>query len=173
MRNTKSIVNGQNKRILKEVRQSNKRCNCPSNTICPLKGECLSENTLYAGTVSSNFPNYRKKEYAGISAPPWKLRYGNHKLSFNKRHYAKCEIAEEAWRIKDQGGDLSIEWRIIGHAPAYNPIAKKCNLCIAEKVYIAENMDNEHPNLINKRDESINKCLHRNKYALSQLDPRS
>ena len=91
--------------------------------------------------------------------PPWKLRYGNHKLSSNKRYYAKCEIAKEVWRIKDQGGDLNIEWRIIGHAPAYNQIAKKCNLCIAEKVSIAENMDNEHPNLINKRDELINKCL--------------
>ena len=94
-------------------------------------------------------------------------------MSFRKREYAKCEIAKEVWRIKDQGGDFNIEWRIIGHAPAYTPIAKKCNLCIAEKVYITENIDNQHINLINKRDELISKCRHRSKYALSQFDLRS
>ena len=104
---------------------------------------------------------------AGISALPWKLRFANHKLSFNKREYAKCEIAKEGWGIKEQGGDFNIEWRIIGHAPAYNPTSQKCNLCIAEKVYIAENI--EHGTLINKRDELISKCMHQNKYALSRI----
>ena len=82
-------------------------------------------------------------------------------------------IAKEVWRIKDQGGDFNIEWRIISHAPAYNPIAKKCNLCIAEKVNIAENIDNQHTNLINKMDELIIKYRHRSKYALSQFDLQS
>ena len=151
----KSIVNTHSKNVLNESIQHNKRrCNCPRETTCPLKGDCLSENTLYAATISCDLPNYSRKEYAGISAPPWRLRLGNHKTSFRKREYAKCEIAREVWRIKDQGGDFNIEWRIIGHAPAYNPIAKKGNLCIAEKVNIAENIDSQHINLINKRDEA-------------------
>ena len=133
MCNMKSIINTHNKNVLNANIQPNKRrCNCPRETTCLLKGDCLSENTLYAATISSNLPNYNYKEYAGISTPPWKLRLGNHKMSFRKRKYAKCEIAKEVWRIKDQGGDFNIEWRIIGHAPAFNPIAKKCNLCIAE-----------------------------------------
>ena len=168
MRNVKSIVNTHNKKILSKSEDANKKtCNCQKQASCPLKGNCLSENTLYAGKVSSNLPNYRPKEYAGISAPPWKLRFANHKLSFNKREYAKCEIAKEVWGIKEQGGDFNIEWRIIGHAPAYNPTSQKCNLCIAEKVYIAENI--EHGTLINKRDELISKCMHQNKYALSRI----
>ena len=100
-----------------------------------------------------------------MSAPPWKQRLGNHTLSFNHRKYCKCEIAKEVWNIKDQGGDYNIQWRIIGHAPAYNPIEKKCCLCTAEKLIIAQNIG-MNQNLLNKRDELISKCRHRRKYAL-------
>ena len=171
MRNIKSVVNVHNKSVMKEQSQTNTRtCSCPRNTTCPLNGECLSTNTLYAGTITSNIPNYGEKEYAGLSAPPWKQRLGNHTLSFNDRQYAKCEIAKEVWRIKDEGGVFKIVWRIIGHAPAYTPVSKKCSLCLSEKLYIAENINN---NLINHRDELISKCRHRNKYALSLLSSQS
>ena len=167
MRNIKAVVSVHNKSVLKDEPQAiSKTCSCPRNTICPLNGECLSKNTLYAGTIKSNLANYGEKEYAGLSAPPWKQRLGNHTLSFNDRQYAKCEIAKEVWRIKDKGGTFSIIWRIIGHAPAYDPVSKKCSLCLSEKLYIAENINK---NLINHRDELISKCRHRNKYALSQL----
>ena len=109
----KSIVNTHNKNVWNENIQPNKRrCNCPRETTCPLKVDCRSENTLYTATISSNLPNYSRKEYAGISAPPWKLRLENHKTSFRKREYAKCEIAKEEWRIKDQGEIAKEEWRI-------------------------------------------------------------
>ena len=60
------------------------------------------------------------------------------------------------------GGDFHIEWRIIGHAPAYNPITRKCSLCTIEKLYIAEHINE---NLLNKRDELVSKCRHRRKYS--------
>ena len=84
-------------------------------------------------------------------------------MSFNNRTYAKCEIAKEVWDIKDKGGEYTIKWEIIGHAPSYNPIGKKCRLCTAEKLKIAEDSS---PHLLNKRDELISKCRHRRKYAL-------
>ena len=95
--------------------------------------------------------------------PEWKKRFYNHTHSFNNREYAKCEIAKEIWRIKDLGGSYNVEWDIVGHAPGYNPIGKKCRLCTAEKLLIAEDPD---PNLLNKRDELVSKCRHRRKYAL-------
>ena len=167
MRNMKSIVNAHNRKILTETSQHDKRiCSCPKNTTCPLNGKCLSENTIYAGKITSNLPNYEVKEYVGLSAPAWKKRLGNHKLSFNNRKYEKCEIAKEVWNIKDNGGEYNIEWRILGHAASYNPVGKKCNLCLSEKVHIAENING----LINKRDELISKCRHRNKFALVKHD---
>jgi hypothetical protein len=166
MRNMKTIVNGHNKKILTaESTETKRTCNCPRNRECPLGGNCLSENTLYAGTITSNLPAYEEKEYAGLSEPPWKQRHANHVYEFNHREHQRCEISKEVWRIKDLGGDFNIEWRILGHAPAYNPTSKKCSLCIAEKVYIAENLDH----LINKRDELISKCRHRRKFALEHL----
>ena len=75
----------------------------------------------------------------------------------------KCEIAKEVWRIKDQGGNYQIRWEIVGHAPGYNPITRKCRLCTAEKLLIAEDPD---PRLLNKRDELVSKCRHRRKHAL-------
>ena len=172
MRNMKTIVTNHNKKILngKDETETTK-CNCQQKASCPLKGNCLSTNTLYAGKISSNLQNYRCKEYVGLSAPPWKLRYGNHKLSFSKKEYAKCEIAKEVWKIKDQGGEYGIDWNIIGHAPAYNQATKKCHLCTSEKLHIAEKMDDKNTNLLNKRDELISRCLHQNRYALSRYKP--
>ena len=124
----------------------------------------MSKNTMYSGKITSDIPSYGTKEYVGISAPEWKLRYGNHRISFNERRYAKCEIAKEIWRIKDQGGRFTISWSILGHAPAYNPSSKKCNLCLIEALYI-----NEHAGeLLNTRKELVKKCRHQNRFALVQ-----
>ena len=164
MPNVKKIVNGHNKKVLAEDNTAERnKCNCPRNSTCPLNGACLSENTLYAGKLSSDLPNYNPRDYAGVSEGPWKQRWYVHRLSFNDRNYANCRLAKEVWRIKDLGGDFHIEWRIIGHAPAYNPIARKCSLCTIEKLYIAEHINE---NLLNKRDELVSKCRHRRKYSL-------
>ena len=123
----------------------------------------LSVNTLYSGKITSNLVNYNPSKYLGLSEPEWKKRFYNHTHSFNDRDYAKCEIAKEVWRIKDQGGNYQIRWEIVGHAPGYNPITRKCRLCTAEKLLIAEDPD---PRLLNKRDELVSKCRHRRKFAL-------
>ena len=170
MRSMKSIVSAHNRKILTEESAENERkCSCPEGTSCPLDGHCLSKNTMYSGKITSDLPNYGTNEYVGISAPEWKLRYGNHRISFNERRYAKCEIAKEIWRIKDQGGTFDISWSILGHAPAYNPSSKKCNLCLIEALYI-----NEHAGeLLNTRKELVKKCRHQNRYALVQEEKQN
>ena len=57
-----------------------------------------------------------------------------------------------------------IKWSIIKTAPAYNNISRRCLLCLQEKVSIIEHVDQE--NLLNKRSELVNKCLHTNKFLL-------
>ena len=169
MPNIKSIVNAHNRNITTEdTRNQRESCNCTTKADCPLNGNCLAVNSLYAGTLSSNIPNYGEKEYAGVSEPTFKTRYGNHKTSFNLRKYINSsELSKEVWNIKDKGGDPKITWRIIKHHAAYNPVSKRCNLCLSEKLYIAEYKGS---NLLNKRDELISKCRHRNKYTLRNHD---
>jgi hypothetical protein len=164
MRNMQSIVTSHNRKILNEKPQEEpeRTCNCSRNATCPMNGNCLSENTIYSGKITSSLPNYGQKEYAGLSAPPWKGRFNTHTHSFNHRDAAKCEIANEVWRIKDLGGTFDIQWSILGHAAAYNPESNKCNLCLNEKLYINENVDR----LLNTRKELVSKCRHMLKYAL-------
>ena len=171
MSNMKSIVNSHNRAITTEETLNNKRsCNCTDKTNCPLNGNCLAENSLYAGILTSNLPNYGEKEYSGVTALPWKSRHANHKTSFHIRKYINStELSKEVWKIKDKGGDPTIRWRIIKHHAAYNPVSKRCNLCLSEKLYILEH---EGGNLLNKRDELISKCRHRNKYTLLHHDSR-
>ena len=97
-----------------------------------------------------------------------KSRYGNHKTSFNVRKYENSsELSKEFWKLKDKGVTPHINWRIIKHCAAYNPVAKRCMLCLSEKLYIAEY---EGGNLLNKRDELVSKCRHLNKYMLINHD---
>ena len=51
----------------------------------------------------------------------------------------------------------------------YNPNTKRCSLCLNEKLEIARCKEQ---NLRNKRSEIINKCRHRNKFALALYDSK-
>ena len=108
MPNIRTVINTHNNKITSDDKPPSamRTCDCARNTICPMEGNCLSENTLYTGSVTSSLPKYGEKKYAGVSAPPWKKRFGNHKLSFNKRQYEKQCIRQrgmghqrQRWRI--------------------------------------------------------------------------
>ena len=170
MRSMKSIVTSHNRKILTEGTSREERtCNCPANATCPMNGNCLAKNVIYSGEITSNLQSYGTKEYTGISEPAWKKRLGNHKRDFANRKYENSTtLSKEIWKIKDAGGAYSINWSIVGHAPAFNPSSGKCNLCLAEALHINENADT----LINTRSELVKKCRHRNKYALIQKDSK-
>ena len=113
---------------------------------------------------------YVEKVYTGVTALAWISRYANDKTSFNIWKYINSsELSKEVWRIKDKGGEPTMKWRIIKHHVLYNPVAKRCNLCLSEKLYILEY---EGTNLLNKRDKLIWKCRHHNKYTLLHHDSR-
>ena len=38
--------------------------------------------------------------------------------------------------LKDQGIDFTVKWRILDRAPTFNPITRKCRVCLKEKFYI-------------------------------------
>jgi hypothetical protein len=47
-----------------------------------------------------------------------------------------------AWGLKSNNRDYTLKWSILKRAGAYSSGAKRCNLCIEEKLYImdAKNM---------------------------------
>ena len=123
---------------------------------------------LYEAQISSTEENYTEKIYKGITESIFKSRLGNHQKDFNHRKYLKStELSKEVWRIKDKGFQYSINWRIVSLNPSYNPAAKRCLLCLNEKIEILEY---DGDNILNKRSELVSKCRHRNKFMISQYD---
>ena len=56
--------------------------------------------------------------------------------------------------------------KIKGRYNSYNPISRRCNLCLNEKLEI---LDDQDKNLLNKRSEIIPHCCHQNKFKLKTL----
>ena len=71
------------------------------------------------------------------------------------------------WSIKKKTYIPNIIWEILQKHQMYNPNTKRCSFCLNEKLEIARYKGH---NLLNKRFEIINKCRHRNKFALALYD---
>ena len=169
MPNMKSIINAQNKNTIGKTSDANPRtCNCIYPNDCPLNGNCLAKESLYEGKITSDLPNNKDKFYKGISEHPFKLRYGNHKKSFNHEIYKNdSELSKEYWEVRKKGGNPKVMWKILKKCSAYNLESKKCLLCISEKLEIAEH---NRDNILNKRSDVVSKYRHKNKYELAKLD---
>ena len=169
MPNIMSVINAHNKKIIANPSTTTeKMCNCRRKEDCPLNGRCLEREILYEGTITSNLPNYGEKRYLGITENTFKKRYANHKKSFNHDTYKNdTELSSEYWKIKESGYVPKITWKIVRKYPSYNPETKRCLLCLGEKLEIVESTSGR---LLNKRDEVVSKCRHRNKYSLGKFD---
>lgn len=170
MTNIGGIITSQNKKVLGENKTLERgSCNCERRYRgnCPLNGECLTGNAMYEATVTSSEPNYPVNKYVGITEPVFKTRLGNHEKEFNNEKYENAtELSKEIWKIKRKGHSYNVKWRMLKQFPSYNPTAKKCMLCIGEKMEILE----RNEKLLNKRSELISRCRHRTKFLLSKYD---
>ena len=171
MTNMAAIINSHNKKVLGQSKNLERGgCNCQRGrhrNNCPLSGECLTKNLLYGATLSSDLRNYQDKKYRGITYNEFKEREGCHENTFrDEQQKNKTELSKEVWRIKENGGQYTIKWEIIGQYHPYNPSTKKCQLCLNEKLHILEY--NEQ-NLLDKRSEIISKCKHKDKFLLKNI----
>ena len=83
MPNIKSIISTYDEKLLhKPVNQNTRKCNCTNKNTCSLNKNCVLENILYIATIKSEKGNYQHRNYKGISANIFKIRYPNHKRSF-------------------------------------------------------------------------------------------
>ena len=144
-------------------------CNCINIPQCTLQQKCLSNNILYQANITPIGENSETKVYYGICETTFKLRYANHKKSFNHRNRkSDTELSNEFWKIKDNKRSANITWEILGRHQAYNTSSKRCSLCLNEKLKIPLQRNN---NKLNERTKVLNKCRHKNKYALLLYTP--
>ena len=57
-----------------------------------------------------------------------------------------------------------IKWSIIAKASSYKKVNRACDLCLTEKMHIAQIFNN--PSYLNKRSEIALRCRHRTKFLL-------
>ena len=105
--------------------------------------------------------------YYGTSESKFKYRYNNHTKSFRHLNYKNdSELSKAVWKLKDDNIDFIIKWSIAKRASPYRCGSKRCDLCLSEKVCIIRSDSKE---LLNKRNELISKCRHRNKYVIGNV----
>ena len=167
-KNIKSIMNSQNQKTIHGTNERVKedRCNCQRNRKdkCPLKGSCVQKEAIYQATVK--YGDAEEKKYVG-STVDFKRRYYGHTSSFKKESLKhSTALSSHVWE-KQLGPEPNIEWSILAHAPVYKKGQRDCNLCLTEKLYIANNLNNKQH--LNRRGELAQKCRHK---ADSFFNPR-
>ena len=101
---------------------------------------------MYKATLKSNGIT---KHYYGCNETVFKTRFNNHKQSFVHRHKRNAtKLSKAVWNAKDAGTNPTIE------TSSYQPGAKSCNLCLAEKLAI---LQSNLVTTLNKRSELSNK----------------
>ena len=134
---------------------------------CPLNNKCLTPNIVYEGQITNN-TNDDQKRYLGASETPFKERFNNHKRDFKHKKYEKCtELSKYVWSLQSHGIIPNIKWRIVKKV---NSVVSSnyCKLCLREKFYIIESLDNK--NLLNTKSELVSKCRHQNKEMILWTD---
>ena len=165
MSNMSSFIKEHNSNILSSPTNTEERsCNCRNKENCPLDGSCLKTCIVYRADVIKHNGTHI---YYGASDGEFKFRYNNHTKSFRNRGYEhETELSKHIWELKDNNTEFSLKWSIAAYASPYRCGTRRCDLCLTEKYIIARA---EQKNLLNKRNELISKCRHRNKYILKNL----
>ena len=148
MPNVKSIINVYNKIISSFTTEENDQRKCYWEL--PLKSKFSGSSLVYKATI------YIFK---------WnKLDFVN-RLSMNSfaRYRNSTTLSSEYWIIKDRNFTPSSSWNTVRYAPAYSVEAKKCQLCLCEKMEIANYPGS---NWLKKWIEVMAKCRHCAKHKL-------
>ena len=174
--NMKKIISGHNSKVLKdeetkttaEEEVEKKECRCRSKDDCPLDGKCESESVVYQATVKE-LVSKEEENYLGLTGNTFKSRYGGHKSSFkNEKQTGETTLSMHIWDLKKKDKQFTIKWKVIDKAKTFNPVTKKCNLCLKEKFYIIFK-----PELgsLNKRNELGAHCRHKRSLILGLNRP--
>ena len=177
LRNMKKHIDIHNRKLLSKHwnkdAQDKRSCNCRKPEDCPVEGKCLEESVVYEADVLSK---HGTMSYYGMTARPFKTRYTEHKQSLpsqtskmcpldRKRRYEhKSELSAYCWKLWSEDTSYTIKWKIHSKAYAYRNGARRCDLCLQEKLVIG--LSNPKTTL-NSRNELASKCRHKWKFSLA------
>ena len=161
MPNLKKVISSHNRKVQmkdENVVQAAPGCNCaPNSEPCPLEGGCLVDKLVYKATVTDE--NNFVDTYTGLTSQTFKKRHYGHAHSFRHRNSnSSTTLSTHLWKLKDENTDYDLKWEILDRANDFNPITRKCRLCLKEKYHIIFQPDGA---TLNKRSELFSTCRHR------------
>ena len=169
------IIAGHNRKLLNKYYEETNRqaivartCNCRAPVNCPLDGNCLQNDVLYKGRCQAD--GVPVKNYIGLTATTFKVRFANHKTSFNTRKYSQeTTLSSYFWKMKDEGRNPAIKFSVIRTVKSYTPEMGKCALCVAEKLEI---LNTDPSTITNSRNELMSSCRHKTSFLLENYKSR-
>ena len=121
---------------------------------------------MYSATVTETATG-KSETYTGVTANTFKQRLAGHKTDTNYLRYRhNTTLSDHIWSLKEQDKEYDLKWMLIDRGKAFNPIQKKCQICLKEKFHI---MYNRSGASLNRREEVFNTCRHRKQNLLSNL----
>ena len=125
----------------------------------------MAQNVIYRAEVTDGHQN--KVTYTGLAGTTFKKRYYGHRQSFkNRKLEHSTTLSSHIWKLKDENQTYEIKWTEIDRAPKFNPINRKCRLCIKEKFHIIFQPEGA---ILNERSELFSTCRHRTQDLLSNV----
>ena len=136
MSNMKNFIQKHNSMIMEDPKpNNNKTCRCRQKSDCPLNQNRISECLVYNAVVNTS----TTKNYYGTCEKSFKERYNNHTSSFkNKSRQKSTELSNYIWELKENGENYTIDWLIAMNAYPYIFRTRKCDLCLCEKYWLLE-----------------------------------
>ena len=171
MPNMASAVSRHNMKILSDSPaqldapvQARVSCNCRQGIpSCPVQGQCLTDNVVYRASVTETVSG-KTETYTGLTGNRFKERWYKHNSDMrNEKDRHNTSLSSHIWGLKDRNIDFTLKRDFIERAPSFNPITKKCRLCLKEKYHILYNSESSS---LNKRQET---CRHRKQRLLENF----
>ena len=167
MSNMKKEINKHNRQVQKarDPPPLIEGCNCLTSRECPMDGNCLAREVIYRAEVVED--NGTTNTYTGLTGNTFKERYYGHSSSFRHRdENNSTTLSTHIWKLKDENKNYNLKWRIIDRGKKFNPINRKCNLCLKEKYHIIFQPEGAS---LNRRSELFSTCRHRWQQLLDNL----
>ena len=127
-----------------------------------IPGGCRASDAVYQVDVKGE--RSPEMTYYGQTIREFKRRWTEHKHAMmNENSPHATALSNYVHKLKKRGENFTIKCSIKSRASTFKNGAKRCMLCVREKVAIALH---DPKTLLNTKSEILHKCIHMTKFEL-------
>ena len=146
--------------------QESEECNCNGRMgPCPLDGDCMKEKSCIYSCRVTRLDTGESETYTGLAGETFKKRFYGHNGNINNRDQTGTKLSKHIWDLKDNNIPYETKWSILAKAKTFNPVTKKCRLCLKEVYYILYRPETAS---LNSRSEVFGWCRHKKQLTLAE-----